>query len=154
MLNASARSVVDQAIKPANTFTHPNGVSSLASISRFMADIERLSLLTHWKSFHGIHNPHGKVYDALVLSGIGTRQFVVPFTWRGRKRECGLSLAEAGLPSHVLLTACVFKGKRLTSFRVNPGSYYTLNNRHGKTAIEGNYINNPIVVRGVRFETQ
>ncbi|MFM8442307.1 MAG: hypothetical protein ACKN9W_03070 [Methylococcus sp.] len=151
-LSGTPRRVADQSPLAGNqTYRHPDGVSSLASMSRFQADIERLGYLKQWKSYRGIHNPHGRAYDALVLSGIGAQQFVVPFTWRGKRRECGLSLAEAGLPSHVLMTDCVFRGKTLTSFRVNPGSYYTLNNRHGKTAIEGNYINNPILVQNVRF---
>ena len=67
------------------------------------------------------------------------------------RRQCGISQPDGGLPAHVLLNDCQFKGNKLTGFRVQPGSYYTLNNRHGKTAIEGNYINNPIVVKNVTF---
>lgn len=145
------RRTKDQTLPANNTYTHPNGKSSLASISHFMADVERLSILPEWKSFRAIHNPHHTHYNALILSGIGTQHFVIPFKTRNRKRECGLSLAMAGLPSHVLLTDCQFKGNKLTGFRVQPGSFYTFNNRHGKTSIEGNYINNPIRVQNVRF---
>jgi hypothetical protein len=70
---------------------------------------------------------------------------------RKHKRECGLSIEEAGLSSHVLLTGCKFKGNKLIEFKIQPGSFYTLNNRHGKTAIEGNFINSPIVVTNVIF---
>lgn len=150
-LAAVARKVSDQQPSLGHGFTHPDGVSSLASISSFAADIQRLSLLPHWKSVHGIHNPHVKAYPALILSGIGTRRFLFPFTWRPKKRDCGVSLAKGGLPAKTLMTACVFQGRNLTGFRVNPGNYYTLNNRHGKTAIEANYINNPILVSGLHI---
>jgi hypothetical protein len=150
-VSGSPRQLRDQSLPKANTYSHPNGKSALASMSYFTADLEKLAVLPHWKSFSGIHNPHGRAYSALVLSGIGTQHFLVPFTVRLHRRECGLSLSKAGLQSHVLLTNCRFKGGRLTAFRVQPGSFYTLNNRHGKTAIEGNFINNPIVVDNVRF---
>lgn len=146
------RKVAAQAIPAENSFRHPNKVSSLASISRFGADIQQLGLLPQWRSFNGIHNPHHTAHDALVLSGVGSQNFIIPFKYRPKKGECGISLGEAGLTAHVLLTDCTFQGRRLTGFRVNPGSYYTLNNRHGRTAIEGNYVNNPILVSGVNFK--
>lgn len=151
-LSVNVRKVAEQTIPAENSFKHPNGVSSLASISRFGADIQKLGLLPQWRSFGGIHNPHDAALDALVLSGIGTQQFIVPFKYRPKQRECGISLVQAGLSAHVLMTDCTFQGRKLTGFRVNPGNYYTLNNRHGRTAIEGNYINNPIIVSGVNFD--
>lgn len=151
-LSLNVRKVAEQTIPAENSFKHPNGVSSLASISRFGADIQQLGLLPKWRSLNGIHNPHHSALDALVLSGIGTQQFIVPFKYRPKQRECGISLANAGLSAHVLMTDCTFQGRKLTGFRVNPGNYYTLNNRHGRTAIEGNYINNPIIVSGVNFD--
>lgn len=153
-VSGSLRAATNQEPPASNTYSHPNGVSSLASISRFMADVPRLAILPRWKSSRGVHNPDAQAHPALALYSTGTRVFMVPFTWRGKKRECGLSLAKAGLPSHVLLTDCQFRGRKLTHFRVQPGSYYTVNNRHGKNAIEGNFINNPIVVSGVNFTLQ
>lgn len=149
---AQTRKVAAQSLPAGNIFRHPNGVSALATVSQFMHPVDQLGLLPKWRSYQGVQNPHVKAYDAMVFRGVGTAQFVVPFEWRKGKRECGLSLAEAGLPAHVLMTDCQFSGGRLTGFRINPGAYYTLNNRHGKTAVEGNFINNPIVVSGVAFD--
>lgn len=145
------RTVKDQTLPKLNSYVHPNGKSALATMSNFMADVEQLALLPNWRSWRGIHNPSAQNSPALILSGIGAQQFVVPFTMKKGQSQCGISLPDAGLTAHVLLSDCQFKGNKLTAFRVQPGSYYTLNNRHGKTAIEGNFINNPIVVKNVTF---
>lgn len=151
-VTGSFRSVVNQEPPTSNTYTHPDRKSSLASISNFLGDVSRLAILPRWRTSRGVHNPDAQAHDVLILYSSGTRQFMVPFTWREKKRECGISLAKAGVPAHVLLTDCQFRGRRLTGFRVQPGSYYTVNNRHGKNAIEGNFINIPIVVSGVNFD--
>jgi hypothetical protein len=150
-LSVNSRKVLKQTIPETNRFKHPNGVSALASISQFGADIEQLGVLPKWRSFNGINNPHVSAFNALVLTGIGTHKFLVPFEYRPKRRECGISLAQAGLSSHVLMTNCTFQGAILTGFRVNRGNYYIVNNRHGKTAIEANFINNAIQVSGVNF---
>ncbi len=153
-LLAGRTKVTRQRLAEQHIFRHPDTVSSLASMSSFTADIQTLGYLPGWESLDGIHNSYGRRYDALVLSGIGSHRFLVPFIFRERQRECGHSLAKGGSPARVLLTDCVFHGEALTHFRVNPGSYYTLNNRRGHTVIEGNYLNNAILVTGVNFVRQ
>ena len=226
-LAASTATVTDQTLSVSNTYSHPNGVSSLTNISSFRHDINQIGFLPHWQSYRSIHNPYVQppttaaalakigvtpqqanafimsnldnpwvifsaaqqyhmtpqmlsditgapistvvgyftnngydtnrldnayAADALILRGVGSVHFVIPVNIRAGMRECGLSMAAGGLPTHVLLTNCVFdQTGHLTAFLVNPGSYYTYNNRHGKTAVEGNYINNGINVSGVSF---
>lgn len=150
-LSAALANMSPQKIPQSNQYKHPDGVSALGTLSSFRENVLSLAILPNWRLFNDIPNPLSKSYNALILSGLGATHYVIPFTVRNHKRECGISLAEGGLHSHVLLTGCKFKGNKLTDFRVQPGSFYTLNNRHGKTAIEGNFINSPIAVSNVRF---
>ena len=143
--------VTAQELPSANSFRHPNQVSALTSVGPYHHPIDKLAYLPGWKSFRGIQNPKGQLNDALVLSGIGTVHFVFPFKLTQGRSQCGISLAEGGLPSHVLLTDCQFANNRLTAFRVNSGAYYSFNSHHGKPALEGSYINNAILVSGVQF---
>lgn len=150
-LSATLANMSPQKIPQSNQYKHPDGVSALGTLSSFRENVLSLAILPNWRLVNDIPNPLSKSYNALILSGLGANHYVIPFTVRNHKRECGISLAEGGLHSHVLLTGCKFKGNKLTDFRVQPGSFYTLNNRHGKTAIEGNFINSPIAVSNVRF---
>lgn len=150
-LSATLANMSPQKIPQSNQYKHPDGVSALGTLSSFRENVLSLGILPNWRLVNDIPNPLSKPYNALILSGLGANHYVIPFTVRNHKRECGISLAEGGLHSHVLLTECKFKGNKLTDFKVQPGSFYTLNNRHGKTAIEGNFINSPITVSNVRF---
>jgi hypothetical protein len=150
-LSATLANMSPQNIPQSNQYKHPDGVSALSTLSSFRENVLALAILPNWRLVNDIPNPLSKSYNALILSGLGATHYVIPFTVRNHKRECGISLAEGGLHSHVLLTGCKFKGNKLTEFKVQPGSFYTLNNRHGKTAIEGNFINSPIAVSNVRF---
>ena len=150
-LSAAQANMRPQKIPQSNQYKHPNGVSALGTLSSFRENVLSLGMLPNWRLFNDIPNPLSKTYNALILSGLGATHYVIPFTFRNHNKNCGISLAEAGLHSHVLLTGCKFKGNKLTAFKVLPGSFYTLNNRHGKTAIEGNFINGPIVVSNVKF---
>ena len=150
-LSATLANISPQKIPRQNQYKHPDGVSALGTLSSFRENILSLGILPNWRLFNDIPNPLSRTYNALILSGLGTTHYVIPFTVRNKKRECGISLAEGGLNSHVLLTGCKFKGNKLTEFKVQPGNFFTLNNRHGKTAIEGNFINSPIAVSNVRF---
>lgn len=149
--SAALANMRPQKIPQSNQYKHPDGVSALGTLSSFRENVLSLAILPNWRLVNDIPNPLSKSYNALILSGLGASHYVIPFTVRNHKRECGISLAEGGLHSHVLLTGCKFKGNKLTDFRVQPGSFYTVNNRHGKTAIEGNFINSPIAVSNVRF---
>jgi hypothetical protein len=150
-MSAALANMSPQNIPKSNQYKHPDGVSALGTLSSFRENVLSLAILPNWRLVNDIPNPLSRPYNALILSGLGATHYVIPFTVRNHKRECGISLAEGGLHSHVLLTGCKFKGNKLTDFRVQPGSFYTLNNRHGKTAIEGNFINGPIAVSNVRF---
>ena len=143
--------VTPQDLPDFNSFRHPNQVSALTSVGPYHHPIDKLAFLPSWKSIRGINNPSSETNDALVLSGIGAVHFVFPFTLTQGQSQCGISLAKGGLPAHVLLTDCKFSGNTLTAFRVNSGSYYSFNSRHGKPALEGSYINNAILVSGVQF---
>lgn len=153
-VSARTYKLANQTIPRDNSYLHPNGVSALTAISGFQHPVDRLALLPKWKSFAGIQNPEAQARPTLVFSGIGGVHFLIPFELHRRGRDCGVSLARAGMPAHVLLTDCRFNGKRLTGFRINSGAYYTVNNRHGVTALEGNHINNAIQVGNVRFNLQ
>lgn len=150
-VSSSPWKVRESRLPESNRYRHPNGVSSLANVGPFRADIERVDLIPSWRSLRGVHNPHRTAYSAIVLEGIGSHRFIVPFRAAPGKRQCGRSLPEGGMKSQVLLKDCLFRGSRLTQFTIASGSYYTLNNRHGKTAIEGNYLNNSILVKNVNF---
>lgn len=146
----SSRKRVNQEIPKSNRYRHPDGISSLTSISQFRDDIHEISILSNWISYNGITSPYRTKLSALVLSGIGTRTYVIPLTIKKDKSGCGRSLAMAGLASMPVLTECKFVGDRLSDFKVRAGgSYFTFNNRHGVTAIEGNNINNSILVKGL-----
>lgn len=144
----AARRQASQKLDPSNVYHHPDGVSSLTSISQFREDIHQIGFIPKWISYNGIVNPYRKKYHALVLSGVGTRTYIIPFTLKRKKIGCGHSLAKAKLASMPLLTECKFAGGKLKAFKVQAGgSYFTLNNRHGVTTIEGNNINNSIPVK-------
>jgi len=143
-----SRKQANQKLPQSSIYHHPDGVSSLTSISQFREDIHEIGLIPKWISYNGIVNPYRKKYHALVLSGVGTRTYIIPFILKRKKSGCGHSLAKAGLASMPLLTECKFAGGKLKAFKVQAGgSYYTLNNRHGVATIEGNNINNSIQVK-------
>ena len=150
-LSATVAKMRPQTVPQSNRYKHPDGVSALGTISSFRDNILSISVLPNWRLINGIYNPLSRPYSALILYGLGTKNYVIPFTVRRNQRECGISLPEGGLTPHVLLTGCKFKGNKLIDFKIQPGSFYTVNNRHGKTAIEGNFINSPIVVNNVSF---
>ena len=86
-----------------------------------------------------------------MLSGAPHFHFVIPVKMN-QTAYCGASVAAAGISAHTLMADCVFDAQGyLTQFRVNSGSYFTLNNIHGKSSVEGNAINSPFLVRGVKF---
>jgi hypothetical protein len=150
-ITAQSRNLVETKLPPGNSYHHPNSLSSLATVGGYRHDIQSIEVLRGWRSYKGIYNPDPQAYPTLVLSGVGNVKFLIPFRLKKSSKQCGKSLAEGGMLSQILITDCVFKGNVLTAFRVNSGAYYAYNNRNGKTAIEGNYINNPILVDGVRF---
>ena len=139
-----------QILPAVNRYRHPDSVSSLTSISQFRDDIQEVGILNRWLSYNGIVNPFPHRYSALVMSGLGTRTYVIPFTPSKNKAVCGRSLAKAGLTALPLLTECKFVGGKLKDFRVQAGgSYFALNTRYGVPTIEGNNINNSIKVKGL-----
>ncbi|MGY6217823.1 hypothetical protein ACW73L_21900 [Methylolobus aquaticus] len=145
-----SRTHVNQKIPKSKRYRHPDKISSLTSISQFRDHINEVALIPKWLSYNGVTNPFPKKYAALILSGMGTRTYVIPLTLKKRRVNCGRSLAKGGLSAQPVLTDCLFHGNTLTAFRVRAGgSYVTFNNRHGASAIEGNNINNSIAVQGL-----
>lgn len=145
--SVGARSTEIQSIPQSEIYSHPNGKSSLTSISQFREDIQKLGILSKWDSIRGITNPYPRDYSALVLFGLATRTYVIPFILNRNQSVCGRSIAKAGLKSLPLLTKCRFSKGQLLEYKVQAGgSYFTINNRHGVPAIEGNNINNSVLV--------
>lgn len=143
-----ARSTEIQSIPQSAIYTHPNGKSSLTSISQFREDIQQIGILSKWDSIRGITNPYPRDYSALVLFGLATRTYVIPFILKRNQSVCGRSIAKAGLKSLPLLTKCKFNKGQLMEYKVQAGgSFFTVNNRHGVPTIEGNNINNSVLVK-------
>jgi hypothetical protein len=133
-----ARRHVLQKLPKRARYRHPDGISSLTSISQFREQIHEVAIIPKWLSYNGVTNPYPKKHAALILSGMGARTYVIPLTIQKRRVDCGRSLTKGGLSSQPVLTECVFSGDRLQGFRVRSGgSYLTINNRHGASAIEG-----------------
>ena len=144
------RKYVNQKIPDSNRYRHSDGISSLTTISQFRDDIQEVAILQNWLSYNGITNPYPTRHSALVLSGVGTRTYIIPMKMNRRRIGCGRSLEKAGLSSMPILTECKFSGGKLREFVVKAGgSYFTLNNRHGAATIEGNNLNNSITVKGL-----
>lgn len=151
--NVGVRNYVNQTIPTSGLYKHPNGVSSLTSISQFRDDIEQIGVLSRWDSLNGIKNPYPIKYSALVLLGLGTRTYIIPFKKSVNRAVCGRSLPLGGLAALPLLTDCRFFRGKLVDFKVmSGGSYFSINNRHGEPAFEGNNINNSILVKGLASE--